>query len=181
MQSQIAHFSCLRPYQCRPAIFNYRSRSIQQSATKGSDSSSNPYTTAGLLGDSQIVSVGDTGLDLTSCYFSDSNGKVPFSSVYSPVFNTSYRKVIQYTYLVNYTDTMDEVEGHGTHVCGTIVGNLLGGDITTSKFDALIQKSELQTKSRTSIKQLGSTMGMPPMPRLLSSIWAAAAVSIIQE
>lgn len=76
---------------------NYRSRSIQQSATVGVDLSFSPYTFAGLMGNGQLVSVADTGVDDTSCYFSDTvNGQVPRSDSASPVAYPNQRVVVQY-------------------------------------------------------------------------------------
>lgn len=127
-----------------PSLFNYRARSIMESCTKSSDAANAPYTTAGLQGEGQIASVSDTGVDLTSCYFFDSSGYVPYSSCYSPVYNTSMRKVIEYTYLDGYSDTIDEAGGHGTHVCGTVLGSIDGADITTTgKYDGIAPNAKL--------------------------------------
>lgn len=97
-------------------------------STVGSNKASAPYTAAGLLGDGQIVAVADTGLDLNSCYFYDPQGHIPYSDILSPVFDTKYRKVIQYTY-GKYSDTSDVEGGHGTHVSGIVAGNIAGADI----------------------------------------------------
>ena len=70
---------------------------------------------------------------MTSCYFSDSSNAVTFSTISSPVVNNNARKVIQYTYVPNYGDSTDDVSGHGTHTCGTLVGAIAGADYTTSK------------------------------------------------
>ena len=81
----------------RPALLNYRSRSIQQSATVGVDLSYSPYTAAGLMGTGQLVSVADTGVDELSCYFVDSvNGPVPRSDSASPVAYPGQRVLVQY-------------------------------------------------------------------------------------
>ena len=117
----------------RPALFNYRSRSIQQSSTVGKSLSNAPYTNAGLRGDGQIVAVADTGVNVNSCYFYDPTGQVAFSPTTSPVISIKYRKLLMYTHLAGAGDTSDEASGHGTHVAGTIVGSIASADITTSK------------------------------------------------
>jgi hypothetical protein len=60
----------------RPRLNNFRSRSILQSGTPGITKSNEPYTAAGLLGSGVIISIGDSGLDVKSCYFRDSSGSV---------------------------------------------------------------------------------------------------------
>ena len=113
----------------RPTTLNYRARSIDQNPQVGSSSSYNPYSAAGLLGDNQVVAISDTGLDMTSCWFSDPTGQVAYSLTTAPVKSTAYRKVLQYTYLQGYGDTSDEVNGHGTHTSGTAVGSIKGASL----------------------------------------------------
>ncbi len=120
-------------------LFNFRARSVDQSAVGGASSqSTTPYSIQGLLGANQIVAIADTGVDVTSCYFSDPSGKVVApSDISSPKTDTSVRKVVQYTYCMNKqcnSDTSDKSAGHGTHVSGTAVGSILGADLSTSKY-----------------------------------------------
>lgn len=76
-----------------------------------------PFSDAGITGKGQVVAVSDSGLDLKSCYFRDSESLGPFE--FGEMVQPSRRKVIQY---VNYVDESDYENGHGTHVCGTIAG-----------------------------------------------------------
>jgi len=105
-------------------VLNFRARGIQQSARVGVDSVNTPYTNAGLRGDDQVVGIADTGIDRSSCYFNDSMGNVPLSELRSPVTNLNARKIVQYTHEIGAGDGSDEFQGHGTHVCGTVVGSI---------------------------------------------------------
>ncbi len=72
-----------------------------------------PYWDAGLDGAAEIVGVGDTGLDVKSCFFWDPNHDVGYE----------HDKVIGYRGFADYEDT----SGHGTHVCGSIAGRAGNG------------------------------------------------------
>lgn len=114
-----------------PKLLNVRSRAIQQSNQLGVNNTAIPYSLAGLLGDGQIVAVADTGIDDTSCYFIDPNGQVPRSPLLQPVTVPTMRKVITYAG-VEGSDFIDQVGGHGTHVAGTIAGDILDSQLQTN-------------------------------------------------
>jgi hypothetical protein len=112
----------------RPPIFksNEHGKSIIQTE---SFSTSFPYTNAGIDGRGQIVAVADTGLDELSCYFRNSDSsKVARSRYRNPTFDLSKRKVIQY---IDYCDDTDTYRGHGTHVSGTVAGEVMGSNDAT--------------------------------------------------
>lgn len=113
-------------------ILNYHARSITQSASVSNKLANQPYTSAGLRGDGQIVTIADTGVDVNSCYFFDPAGRVPPSQPNAPVFNSRLRKVIGYIYN-SCGDQTDTSEGHGTHVSGTVAGYIPDSDLSTSK------------------------------------------------
>ena len=71
-----------------------------------------PFTNPG---DRQIVGVADTGVDMQSCYFIDPNVPVPYNKV-----SSAHRKVV--TYITGQDMVDDSTNGHGTHVCGSLVG-----------------------------------------------------------
>jgi hypothetical protein len=77
-----------------------------------------PYHAVGLNGTDQIVGIGDTGLDDSSCFMCMSDGStVPRSSYTEPTFDLTFRKVIQY---IAYMNGHDTAKGHGSHVAGEI-------------------------------------------------------------
>lgn len=89
-----------------------------------------PYSASGILGSGQVVSVADTGLDMQSCFFKDSNGNVQTSLHSSPVTQSGKRKVVQYCH-TDQSDTSDVAVGHGTHVAGTIAGKIENANLYT--------------------------------------------------
>jgi streptogramin lyase len=119
--------------QIRPVPLNFRVRSIQQTGTVGSSLNDNaPYTGAGLRGDGQLGSIGDTGLDLSNCYFTDSSGATPpISTLDNPSFCDNCRKVAGYLYNPASGDSTDMPQGHGSHTSGTMLGSIENADITT--------------------------------------------------
>lgn len=111
---------------------NYRARSIPQSSTVGNQLANQPYTAAGLLGDGQIIGIADTGVDVNSCYFYDSAGRVTPSLPNAPIFNQGMRKIVGYIYN-SCGDQTDTSGGHGTHVAGTVAGSIPKSDITSGQ------------------------------------------------
>mmetsp|Transcript_4442 Transcript_4442/g.12358 ORF Transcript_4442/g.12358 Transcript_4442/m.12358 type:complete len:867 (+) Transcript_4442:1596-4196(+) len=83
-----------------------------------------PFYQSGLTGLNQIVSVSDTGLDLQSCYFRDTEG-----ITYGRGSDPSRRKVVQYFDFVNRNEVRD---GHGSHVAGTIAGQRSDDGVSVS-------------------------------------------------
>jgi Subtilase family len=79
------------------------------------------YTALGITGagdgSGDVVALGDTGVNMASCFFSDS-AATPFDTV-----NTAHRKVIGYdTSLGDREDSF----GHGTFVAGQLIGETTG-------------------------------------------------------
>ncbi len=79
-----------------------------------------PLWRVGLQGQGQIVGMGDSGLDMQSCFFNDPNHPDP---------GLHHRKVISYRAALG--DGQD-VSGHGTHTAGTLGGAVLGGGAMAS-------------------------------------------------
>eukprot|EP00817_Percolomonadidae_sp_ATCC50343_P005548 CAMPEP_0117430754 /NCGR_PEP_ID=MMETSP0758-20121206/10307_1 /TAXON_ID=63605 /ORGANISM="Percolomonas cosmopolitus, Strain AE-1 (ATCC 50343)" /LENGTH=631 /DNA_ID=CAMNT_0005219117 /DNA_START=670 /DNA_END=2566 /DNA_ORIENTATION=- len=82
----------------------------------------------GLTGKGQIIAVGDTGIDWDMCFFNDERGPPAFNDI-----NLNHRKIVGYFQVKKehngqtiYSDTQDYVNGHGTHVSGSVAGNVNG-------------------------------------------------------
>ena len=70
---------------------------------------------AGLRGHGQLIGIGDSGVDLRSCYFADRSG--PNGSALPP--GPDHRKLAAYNAALG--DASDG-NGHGTHTAGTLAG-----------------------------------------------------------
>jgi hypothetical protein len=98
--------------------------------TLAQPASRTPLWSKGIRGQNQIVGVGDSGLDMESCFFSDRAGgndtaltlvraRGPNNTVYN---YPTHRKVVQYA---AYADGItNEIGAHGTHVAGSVAGSL---------------------------------------------------------
>ena len=74
-----------------------------------------------LDGTGQVITIADTGLDQTHCFFASSanDDGIQHVSFGTTSYDNSYRKVVQY---VAYIDSTDG-NGHGTHVVGSAIGS----------------------------------------------------------
>ncbi len=108
---------------------------VGQSGTSGGQAT--PVFNHGILGEGQIVAVLDTGVDIDSCYFRDSNAtplNLPAMNECNvgdpnPTVDLTQRKVIAVDFLwdnecVGGISNFEwDTQGHGTHVAGTVAGD----------------------------------------------------------
>ena len=166
----------------KPQIFNDVSKSFTQSntATKSglNQATAWPYTAAGLDGTDQVVIVGDTGLDRDHCHFRESVGSNISPSVYSsPKYDMSKRKIVQYIYW-SYSDTVDYIAGHGTHmtssICGKDVTNGINSYLNGMASGAKVSFWDLAKGSSLSFPVDSSLLFTPARPtgaRIFSGSW----------
>jgi hypothetical protein len=88
-----------------------------------------------------VVGIADTGIDMYSLYFYDTD--VPTisyqTSLSKTVLNRNHRKIMQY---IAYADAGEDADGgHGSHVAGSVAGNLLHEDAVTYNGDVNAAKA----------------------------------------
>ncbi|CAM9326926.1 unnamed protein product [Chrysoparadoxa australica] len=88
----------------------------------------------GIQGQGEIIGVADTGVDIRHCQFADEDeAAVEPSDWFDPVTDLDARKVVQY---IKFADDIDEADGHGTHVAGTLAGSNGGAEDNGLAFEA---------------------------------------------
>ena len=90
-----------------------------------------------LTGKDQTVCVVDSGVDPTHPFFVNS-ASGPFG--YPSTISEDQRKIVMYR---NYADGTDEVDGHGTHVCGTVAGYPPGENLAIARFGGIAHEAKI--------------------------------------
>eukprot|EP00761_Pharyngomonas_kirbyi_P012834 gb/GECH01012861.1/.p1 GENE.gb/GECH01012861.1/~~gb/GECH01012861.1/.p1 ORF type:complete len:1707 (+),score=315.99 gb/GECH01012861.1/:1-5121(+) len=101
-----------------------------------------------LRGEGQIIGCGDTGLDMSSCFFYDPQHSLPLNRV-----DNNHRKVVAY-WTQPGVAAGDSREGHGTHVGGILAGDALYA-VNTSAQNEAAQFNGLAYKSKLSYFDIG--------------------------
>ena len=95
-----------------------------------------PLTDKGINGEGQIVGVLDSGVDIHHNFFYDSEHKFEYDK-----FDDSQRKVVYYE--TTGGDNSDLEEGHGTHVCGTLLDKSWKNNSEASLYDGVAPEAKL--------------------------------------
>ena len=89
-----------------------------------------------LTGKDQVICVVDSGLDPSHPFFVHNKETYGYPGKY----NQNMRKVVFYH---NYGDGTDEVDGHGTHVAGTIAGYTVDGNVAIQRYGGMAHEAKL--------------------------------------
>ena len=136
---------------------NYEASWIVQSGK----SMERPFSDKGLDGKGQVVAVSDTGVDTDNCYFYDRRGTVSKNSL--GTVQPKLRKVVQY---FAYVDGTDYFHGHGTHVCGSIVGK----KANVNNVESTGMADGIATGAKLAFFDIGTSFGGLSMPMTSSEI-----------
>ena len=97
-----------------------------------------PVYQHGIHGEGQLVGLSDTGLDYNSCFFYDADHSIRFDR---NLPDNGHRKVALYEPYTNSQE--DDVEAHGTHVAGTLIGETMDPSDHNSKYNGIAYKARL--------------------------------------
>lgn len=137
-------------YKAQHTTQNSGANAIIQS---GASFSGRPYESnviwkSGVTGKGEVVAVGDTGIDHDNCLFIDPDRQIPIDRI-----DHSHRKIVGYLRMemssderIVRADTKDGIDGHGTHVAGSVAGAVLQGhpnSSTISKFNGVAPDAKL--------------------------------------
>lgn len=137
---------------------NYAAATGQSGASAGVSRETAVIWREGLMGQGEVVGVGDTGLDIDSCYFREGRQDIQGAGEELKGCDLARHKVVCYFKGEESSFGDEETSnGHGTHVAGTIAGLhnkvLEGNDNWTVSFNDIIENSDYSN-------------GMAPLARL---------------
>lgn len=91
----------------------------------------------------EIVGIADTGIDMKNCYFIDPDetpAYVSLDQASSSTPNLNHRKVVQY---ITYADALDDSDGHGTHVSGSVAGRCINDYGDYVKYNGMAEDAKI--------------------------------------
>lgn len=138
-----------------------------------------------LSGDGQTISISDTGVETSGCFFSDTVD-VPYCMAWAgggePVDaetcrrSTQHRKIAMYKYFegdpnnTGNSDTSDRPLGHGTHVSGTAAGYIPNLDRNWSNPRVMSNYNGVAYGARLAIDDISAdSVSLDPMPHFIDT------------
>lgn len=91
----------------------------------------------GIHGENRLIGLSDTGIDVQNCFFWDEEHAVRYDSAMN---DTQHRKIFLYHPFSN--DREDGNDSHGTHVAGTLVGEV-SSESPFSLYNGIAYKARL--------------------------------------
>lgn len=90
----------------------------------------------GFLGNDQVVTIIDSGIDTNHTFFYDPDHEMKYNQVFE------HRKIKYYS--SKYADIFDDPDGHGSHVSGTAAGNAVcENNCTTSLYNGVAPEAKI--------------------------------------
>jgi subtilisin family serine protease len=159
------------------ALMNYAaSQIIQSDGTSTSDTltGEDAIWNQGITGQGEVIAVADTGIDYDMCFFRDTQRAVPFQKT-----DTSHRKIVGYelSYTIDsngqkeYADKGDNPSGHGTHVAGTVAGNVLS---SVQNAQSLSKMNGVAKDAKIHFTDIGQSDGSLVIPDDLNEFYSIA-------
>jgi len=118
---------------------NFKAHLAVQSGS--STTQETPLWDLGILGNNEIIGCGDTGIDTNHCYFYDAANPI----------GATHRKIVAY----GGGTPGDSLDGHGTHIAGTILGSPSGSNLGNYQGGAPAAKLSFVSLMDASTNELG--------------------------
>ena len=167
MENQNVHFIERKLFL---TLQNRYAQKLMQNIDPSATSPDSPMYALGITGTNQVVAIADTGLDFDNCFFSDSSRPMTFDTM-----NSLRRKVVYYK--TTYADNYDGIDGHGTHVCGSVAGSIENADLNAglNQYHGVAPGAKIFFTDLEKTSQPGSLMIPDPISNLFSVPYSMGA------
>ncbi|KAG2494005.1 hypothetical protein HYH03_007932 [Edaphochlamys debaryana] len=145
-----------------------------------------PFWRAGLQGEGMIIGIGDTGIDMSHCYFVDDTytaGVMSSRFSGSPLrwVEPNHRKVVQYALASTTSFYGDSLGGHGSHTSGSLAGAVQSGTAGGFRNDMATGSAPLARLSFFDFSADGRGLSVPSVNDVLLPTHYAVGARISSE